>query len=78
MSEDPQIRAVASKSLCPFLEDRSLTATWKLASKAASFLFSSHWGLRDHIYTFRISFFGGCRELNCFEKGISQSRMSVL
>lgn len=57
MSEDPQIRAVVSQSLSPFLEPRSISPTWKVASKAASLSFSSYWGRREHIHTFTISFF---------------------
>lgn len=80
MSEDLQIRAVVSQSLSPLLEPRSISPTWKVASKAASLSFSSYWGRREHSHTFTISFFffGSWRELNCFEKGISKSRMSGL
>lgn len=79
MREDPQIRAVVSKSLSPVVETRSIVFTWKVASKAASLSLSSYWGLRELFTLSGLFFFfiGGWRKLNCFEKGISKSRMSV-
>lgn len=46
-------RCPVSKSLFPILENRAIISTWKLASKAASLLFSSYWGLsRGYLYFF--------------------------